>query len=46
MKDNNEPLSRTKVGEPELSSKTESENTFPLSEPGELIPKTDLFGEK
>ena len=45
-KDNREPLSRTKVGEPELSSKTASENTFPLSEPGELIPKTDLLTEK
>ena len=27
------PLSSTKVGEPELSSKTELENTDPISEP-------------
>ena len=31
------PFSRTNLGEPEFNSKTEWENTLPLSEPGELI---------
>ena len=30
------PFSRTNLGEPEFNSKTEWENTLPLSEPGEL----------
>ena len=32
-----DPLLRTKVGEPTLSSSTELVNTLPLSEPGEFM---------
>ena len=34
------------IGEPELSSNTEFEKTFPFSEPGELIPVTNLLTEE
>ena len=36
-KETKDPLLRTKVGEPTLSSNTELVNTLPLSEPGEFM---------
>ena len=36
-KDTEEPLLRTRVGDPALSSNIELVNTLPLSEPGEFM---------